>query len=138
MKRILSAVVLVLWTACFLHCSAEQFGLIDCNFAGCESDSCGSPDCGGLETGGNCAGDGIPCGVCDFIVVGGVATASTLDAEKISNQSGVELDRPGYPVNVSIPASTQMLSSDATEGPPLVRMCELLACRTLPVRGPAA
>ena len=68
----LTAIVLVLWTACFLHCSAEQFGLVACGT--CPTEKCGSEE-------RPCPEDeqpASPCGVCDFLEIGGVPTITPL------------------------------------------------------------
>jgi hypothetical protein len=67
LKR-LAAIVLLLWTACFIHCSAEQYGVVKCDACpvqDCDSGGCPDSDSGEGES---------PCGVCDFLEIGGAPT----------------------------------------------------------------
>ena len=75
--KLLTAIVLTLWTACFLHCSAEQFGLVECGTCpteNCESDECPLPEDELPDS---------PCGVCDFLEIGGAPTISPLAVDAV-------------------------------------------------------
>ncbi|MGI8604268.1 MAG: hypothetical protein ACR2OZ_14930 [Verrucomicrobiales bacterium] len=64
MRRFLSALVFVLWTACYGHCLAEQHGLVAKEDLHC----CGEDGCAG-ETDGSAPIDepqDRPCGLCDY------------------------------------------------------------------------
>lgn len=141
--RFLSAIVLLLWSACFFHCSAEQMGLLDC--ATCQPE-CVSQDC---DADGCPDQDGDdserPCGVCHFLVTGGapIITPITTDcpSEK-EHQSAfgdffslaaiAEWQRGPLVISSASPESS------VTDAAPYVRLYEFLARRALPVRGPTA
>jgi hypothetical protein len=88
--KLLSAIVLLLWTVCFLHCSAEQFGILDCGQCSttCPQD-CQSEPCPGSENDRE-----APCGICDFLALGGVPTTSAFVLESFTD-SGIDTDFAG-------------------------------------------
>jgi len=132
LKSIIPATILLLWMGCFFNCSAEQFGMRDCAI-----EACG--DCDRGDDPPQDDSNDAPCGLCDFIAIGGAPTISPLvldtpDAEKLSppasltaaNQAG------GQP---KLPPAAVARGSCFADGV-LAEPCELLARGTAPVRGP--
>ena len=139
MKRILTAAILLLWAGCFFHCSAEQFGLVECNSPSCESCPCPEEDCG------DCGDEGDhdknePCGLCDFIHHGGSPTVSPLVVDDFSpEESGVDLAWHDLSINIIdlMPPNAAARGSCRGAAPPR-KLCELLARNSVPLRGPTA
>lgn len=134
--KLLSAIVLVLWTACFLHCSAEQYGLLVCDSCSpecCESEECGEADCDG---GGN-----GPCGVCEFLSLGGVPIGSALNldaAPESDNEPETDVFLALLERHAQAGFARAKEECHAVEPRPYVHLYEFLARRTIPARGPNA
>jgi len=114
-----------------LNCSAEQFGLVDCAVEA--YDSC---DCEGDPAQGD--SDDDPCGLCDFITSGGVPTISPILLDTFDSEIS---SPPAWLIAVN-QAFTQLRPPVAAargscfEDGVLAEPYELLARRTVPVRGP--
>ena len=137
--RILSAIVLLLWSACFFHCSAEQMGLLDC--ATCQSE-CASQDCESDDCPDHEGDSERPCGVCDFLIIGGAPTIVPLTADLPSETA--DQDSFGdfllsalaeWQLSHSVISSATPESAVA-DAHPYIHLYEFRARRTLPVRGP--
>jgi hypothetical protein len=138
MKRILSAAILFLWTACFVHCSAESFGLIECNLKGEVAADCKSGGCSSEQDESEPDGNS-PCGVCDYLSIGGVPTSSPLDAPGPGEFVPV-VDFSTTEIRVQIDcASLESAAVISLSGESeCLRLCEILACKSFPARGPNA
>ena len=130
--KVLSAIVLIMWTACFFHCSAEQVAMADgvnaCHFSACEA---------GNSDGSENEGEG-QCGLCEFIKFGGVPTVSAFAVDGIVEFTGSVIEEYLPPVRKSdLMAELAWVPAEETDVRPLSkRLCELLAGKSLPARGP--
>jgi len=136
--KILSAIVLLLWTVCYGRCLAEQNGLLKgapeawhCEHAcGCEEETDQSPPPGD---------DGKDCEVCDFISFGGAPTGSqfVLDIPVLFPLPEAFVAFAAVVLSMDDLAAENVAANDT--GPPRRwRICEWMACTATPVRGPNA
>jgi hypothetical protein len=134
-NRILSAIVLVLWTGCFFYCSAEKYGLVECPMA---ENQC-SPDCEPAECSDSDSDSEDPCGLCEFLDLGGVPTLSQLavdaavliESDADDSYFRILIERHALSNGVTL-----ALNSGGSEQRMYVHLYEFRARKTLPVRGP--
>ena len=134
--KFLSAIILLMWAACYGRCLAEQTGFLKsaapawhCEGGCCEESDGDQPP---LEP-------NPPCKLCDFIKAGGAPTCERLmlDAPLLAPlpvfvMDFVALLVPALDVDEEAPVPLN------TGPPPCPRMCEWMASTATPVRGPNA
>jgi hypothetical protein len=134
--KFLSAIILLMWAACYGRCLAEQTGFLKSPAPAwhCEGGCCEESD-----------GDQPPpepkppCKLCDFIKAGGAPTGEPLmlDAPVLVPLPVLVMDFitvlvPMHDVDEEAPVAQN------TGPPPHPRMCEWMARTATPVRGPNA
>ena len=133
-NRILSAIILVLWTGCFFYCSAEKYGLVGCPTV---ENEC-SNDCEPAEYPDSDSEN--PCGLCEFLDLGGVPTLSQLAVDAavlIESDADDSCFRTLIERHALSNGVTLALNSSGLEQRPYVHLYEFRARKTLPVRGPS-
>ena len=125
--RILSAIVLLLWTICYGCCLAEQCGELSNEQTCCSGECEQVPDKAPMP----------PCEVCEFIQSGGVQPSAPLilDAPVFFCLSVFQIDNFAWETVVKEAEEGVRLAVD-TGPPPLGRLCEWRASTATPVRGP--
>ncbi len=145
--RSLSAIVLGLWAASLLLCSAGHMGLVPsaCCEHACPPAPCGGEPCehsGGHDGDSPCGeqdGDS-PCSVCEFLRTGGASTMSPLGVQSPQRESSA--GSGGDPVSPPISRHRELdpdgrvLLVAGAEGHLRTGLYTRLAPRSLPVRGP--
>jgi hypothetical protein len=136
--RILSAIVLLMWAACYGRCLAQQCRAQSAPMPAASECLCCHEEEPQNET--PAPGPVQPCGICEYIQTGGPVPVA-----------GVKLPAPVLPASVMpvIPDFSLRLSPGELEGraalplntgppPLLLRLEEWRAGKSLPVRGPDA
>jgi len=134
--KFLSAIILLMWAACYGRCLAEQTGFLKSRAPEwhCEGGCCEEGD--GDEPSQE---PNAPCKLCDFIKAGGAPTA-----ERLMLNAPVLAPLPVLVMDfVALLVTVHDLDKEApvalnTGPPPRSRMCEWMARTATPVRGPNA
>jgi hypothetical protein len=133
--KFLSAIILLMWAACYGRCLAEQTGFLESAAPAwhCEGGCCEESDGDQPSPEPN-----PPCKLCDFIKSGGAPTAEQLV------QMPVLFPLPEMVMNFAallvplLSAESKTALAMNTGPPPRPRMCEWMARTATPVRGPNA
>jgi hypothetical protein len=134
--KFLSAIILLMWAACYGRCLAEQTGFLKSAAPAwhCEGGCCeeGDGDQPPLEP-------NPPCKLCDFIHAGGAPTCERLmlDAPLLAPLPVLVMDFVALLVPVHDWDEEAPVALN-TGPPPRPRMCEWMARTATPVRGPNA
>jgi hypothetical protein len=136
-RRLVSALVLLLWTACYGHCLAEQHGLIPK-----ESRHCCAEETCPFDANGSApvdkSGDNS-CGLCDYFEAGVLSMIQPLHVEAAVFEIIATLE---WTMGGEIPFLTALVNEPPAytdTGPERsLRLWEYLVRTALPVRGPCA
>lgn len=132
--KFLSAIILLMWAACYGRCLAEQTGFLKTAAPAwhCEGGCC--EECDGDQPSPE---PNPPCKLCDFIKTGGAPTCERLMIDMpllaplpVPVMDFVALLVPVHNWDEEAPVALN------TGPPPCLRMCEWMACTATPVRGP--
>ena len=131
--RLLSAIVLLLWAACYGRCLAEQNGLLaagepwSCEHQCCEEECPGAP----------APEPASPCAMCEFIKSGGVVIGERLSLDA-PIMFCIAMPEVQWLVRSMLPVEGAGLDPIVVDTGPLwlPRMCEWMASTAAPVRGP--
>jgi hypothetical protein len=135
--RLVAALLLLIWTACYARCGAELFGFQTGSDAVAQVDDCCHHE--QAPTSGS-SSDGMPCGICDAIASGGLLMNQPLSllAMLFTVCVGLLAGVPGLRMVLQATLRRACNAVCDIPDPPdrAPRFSEFLARTACPVRGP--